>query len=135
MNHIERPLPVPTPASRAFWEAAKHHELKVQCCNDCRKYIFYPRELCPDCFSTDLGWARVSGKGVVHSYTIAHMPPHPAFASDVPFIIAMVELEEGPRMMTNIVGCKPKDVEVGMQVVATFDDVSPEITLVKFRPA
>jgi uncharacterized OB-fold protein len=91
--------------------------------------------VCPECLSSNLRWIKVSGNGTVYSYTIAEAPTHPAFTEDVPYVIAIVELAEGPRLTTNITGCKPQEVRVGMPVVATFDEVTPEVTLVKFRPA
>jgi hypothetical protein len=82
-----------------------------------------------------LQWVKVSGKGTVYSFTIAQQATHHAFAEEVPYVIAIVELAEGPHLTTNIVGCKPEEVRVGMPVVVAFDDVTPEQTLVKFRPA
>jgi uncharacterized OB-fold protein len=135
MTDYKKPLPRPTAVSLPFWEAAKRHELRVQRCGSCGANIFYPRELCPECLSSDLQWTAVSGKGTVYSYTIAETPTHPTFAEDVPYVIAIVELAEGPRITTNITGCPPDTVRVGMTVEVVFDDVTPEITLVKFRPA
>ena len=135
MAEYKKPLPRPTAASMPFWEAAKRHELYIQRCGSCGAHIFYPREVCPECLSSDLQWLKVSGKGTVYSYTIAQAPTHPAFVEDVPYVIAIVELAEGPHLTTNITGCQPDEVRVGMPVVATFDDVTPEMTLVKFRPA
>jgi len=135
MAEYKKPLPRPTVASLPFWEAAKRHELQIQTCGSCGAHIFYPREVCPECLSANLQWIKVSGKGTVYSYTIAQAPTHPAFAEDIPYVIAIVELAEGPHLTTNITGCKPEEVRVGMPVVATFDDVTPEMTLVKFRPA
>lgn len=130
-----KPLPRPTPASEPFWQAAKRHELHLQRCGSCGAYLFYPREVCAECLSSELSWGQVSGQGTVYSYTIAQAPTHPAFADDVPYIVAIVELAEGPRITTNIVDCELGAVHVGMPVVATYDDVTPEMTLVKFRPA
>ena len=135
MADYKKPLPRPTAASLPFWEAAKRHELQIQQCGSCGAHIFYPREVCPGCLSSNLQWIKVSGKGTVYSYTIAEAPTHPAFTEDVPYVIAIVELAEGPHLTTNITGCKPGEVRVGMPVVATFDAVTPEVTLVKFRPA
>lgn len=135
MADYRKPLPRPTAASMPFWEAAKRHEVQIQRCGQCGANIFYPREVCPECLASDLQWVKVSGKGTVYSYTVAQAPTHPAFADDVPYVIAIVELAEGPRITTNIVGCEPEDVRVGMPVEVTFDDVTPEVTLIKFRPA
>ena len=135
MADYKKPLPRPNTASLPFWEAAKRHELQLQRCNACGTHIFYPREVCSECLASDLQWVKVSGKGTIYSYTIAQAPTHPAFTEDVPYIIAIVELAEGPHITTNITGCSPTEVKVGLPVMATFDDVTPEMTLVKFRPA
>ena len=135
MAEYTKPLPRPTPASEPFWEAAKRHELHLQRCGSCGAYLFYPREVCAECLSSELSWVQVSGQGTVYSYTIAQAPTHPAFADDVPYIVAIVELAEGPRITTNIVDCELGAVKIGMPVVATYDDVTPEMSLVKFRPA
>ncbi len=134
MADYNKPLPRPSAVSQPFWEAAKKHELKLQRCKSCGAYIYYPRTLCPQDLLSDLEWVTVSGKGTVYSYTIAETPTHPAFAEDVPYTIAIVELAEGPHMTSNIVGCKPSEVKVGMPVKVYFDDVTPEMTLVKFQP-
>ncbi len=134
MGDYTKPLPHPNEVSQPFWDAAKRHELQIQRCNACGTYIFYPREACPECLATDLIWIPVSGKGTLYSYTIAQAPTHPAFADDVPYVIAIIELEEGPHLTTNLVGCPIEDVTIGMPVVASFEDVSAEMTLVKFRP-
>ena len=133
MPEYKKPLPHPTVPSQPFWDAAKRHELQIQRCGSCGAHIFYPREVCPACLSSDLSWIRASGKGRLYSYTIAQAPTHPAFAEDVTYIVAIVELEEGPRITTNIVGCEPGAVKIGMPVEATYDDVTQDMTLVKFR--
>jgi uncharacterized OB-fold protein len=130
--------PMPRPESRGltapYWEAAKRHELVCQRCRQCSKWIFYPREQCPTCFSTDLEWAGLSGHGRVFAFTIVQQPAHRAFEPDVPYAYAIVQTDEGVRMPTNIVECALEDIRVDMAVSVTFDDVSPEWTLVKFRP-
>ena len=135
----ERSKPLPRPENRGltapFWEAAKRHELVCQRCRRCASWIFYPREQCPHCFSQDLEYAPVSGRGRVHAYTIVYQPAVAAFNEDAPYVFALIQLDEGPRMISNVTGCEPRDVKVDMPVVATYDDVTPEWTLVKFRPA
>jgi uncharacterized OB-fold protein len=130
---------MPRPESRGltapYWEAARRHELVCQRCVRCSVWIFYPREQCPDCFSTELEWAPVAGNGRVFAFTIVHQPAHRAFEPDVPYAYAIVQLDEGVRMPTNIVDCPLEEIEVDMPVTVVFDDVSPEWTLVKFRPA
>jgi len=134
MGDYNKPLPHPNEISQPFWDAAKRHELQIQRCNACGAHIFYPREACSECLAADLIWIPVSGKGTLYSYTIAQAPTHPAFADDVPYVIAIVALEEGPHITTNLVGCRPDQATIGMPVVASFEDVSAEMTLVKFRP-
>ncbi|HLF72435.1 MAG TPA: Zn-ribbon domain-containing OB-fold protein [Dehalococcoidia bacterium] len=132
-----RPMPFPeNPALTApFWEAAKRHELVMQRCKNCTNYIHFPREQCPVCFSQDLEWTQVSGKGRVYAFTNVYQAQHPAFQDGTPYTFAIVQLDEGPRMVTNVVGCKPEDVQCDMRVEATYDDASDEWTLVKFQPA
>ncbi len=129
-----KPLPDPSPASRPFWEGTKLHELRIQRCPQCRRHIFYPRSLCPFCLSEKLEWVTASGRGNVHSYTVVRRAPSPAFQEDVPYVLAIVALEEGPRLTTNIVNCSPHDVRVEMPVQATYDDVTANMTLLKFEP-
>jgi len=132
MSEYAKPLPKPTPTSQPFWDAARRHQLSLQRCAACGKFIYYPRERCPHCFSDKLGWESVSGRGKVYSYTVVRRASSRAFAE--PYVLAMVELDEGPRMTTNIVAA-PERVKVGMPVAVHFDDVTPERTLVKFKPA
>ena len=131
---IERPKPRPTDLSKPFWDAAKRHELHLQRCKKCGTHVFYPRFNCTNCGSRDLEWVRSSGRATVYTYTVARRPTHAAFAEKVPYVIAIVELEEGPRMTTNVVGCSPDDVAIGMAVQATFEDLDDEISLVMFEP-
>jgi uncharacterized OB-fold protein len=131
-----KPLPDPhnVNLSSPFWEAAKRHALVMPRCKTCSELFFYPRELCPACLSTELEWVPVSGKGRVYSYTVVHQPAHPAFRADAPHVFAIIQLDEGIRMPSNIVECPIEDVAVDMRVPATFEDVTPEVTLIKFRP-
>ena len=133
MSEYYKPLPKPSPTSRPFWEAARRHELQIQRCAACRNYIYYPRNRCPKCFSDHLSWERVSGRGKVYSYTVVRRASSRAFG-DAPYVLAIVELAEGPRMTTNVVA-PPDKVRVEMPVQVFFDDVTPETTLVKFKPA
>lgn len=135
MAAYSKPLPAPTSWSRPFWEAARRHELVVQRCDDCKALIFYPKMFCPRCMSSNLGWAKASGRGRVYSFTVIEANPPSAFVSDVPYVVAVVRLEEGVQLMTNIVECRPEEVRCDMPVEAVFEDVTPEFTLVKFRPA
>lgn len=132
MSEYRKPLPKPTPTSRPFWDAARRHELSLQRCGACHKFVYYPRERCPHCFSDKLGWERASGRGKIYSYTVVRRASSRAF--DQPYVLAIVELDEGVRMTTDI-EAPPESVKVGMPVAVYFDDVTPERTLVKFKPA
>jgi uncharacterized protein len=128
----DKPMPVVDPGTKPFWDAAREHRLSIPKCDECGKYHFYPRELCPHCHSSDLTWTDVSGKGEVYSYTIARKPAGPVFAADVPYVIAMIALDEGPRMLTNIITKNVDSVRIGDRVSVSFDDVTPQLTLPKF---
>ncbi len=133
-EEYRKPLPSPSAVSRPFWEGTKARELRLQRCRDCGQHIFYPRSICPFCLSEHLEWVVASGRGKVHSYTVVRRAMNPAFQPDVPYVLAIVELEEGPRLTTNIIGCPPEEARVDMPVKATYDDVTPDIALLKFEP-
>lgn len=130
----EGPLPVPTPISRPFWDAAKQHRLTLQRCANGHVF-YYARSHCPKCLSNQLEWVDASGKGTIYSYTVARRPTSEEFAEDVPYIIGVIELAEGPRMTSLVVEAAPDDVRIGAPVEVVFDDVNEEIALPYFRPA
>ncbi len=136
MAEDARPLPIPDPVTRPFWESLRAHAIRLQRCGTCERFVFYPRPLCPFCFSDQLVWTPVSGRGVVHAFTIPHRHPNPAFAARAPYVVALVELEEGVRMLSNLVDVDPtpQAVSVGLLVEIVYDDVTPEVTLPRFRP-
>lgn len=129
-----KPLPEPNAVSQPFWDAAKEHRLVLQRSKKTGRYIYYPRAVSPFGADDELTWTAVSGRGTVYSYTIAQRPTAPQWADDGPYVIAIVRLEEGPHLTTNIVGCEPGAVRIGMPVVVDFADVTGEVTLVHFRP-
>lgn len=133
MIAYEGPLPAPDKDSQAYWDAARRHELVLQCCSECDRFRFYPRSICPYCLSDQFVWKRAVGRGSIYSFTIIHRPPSPSFRSRVPYVLALIDLEEGVRMMSNVVDCDPHSVEIGMAVEVTFEDITEEITLPKFR--
>jgi uncharacterized protein len=129
-----KPLPRPYQDTEPYWEAAKEKRLVLQQCKDCGKHQFYPRGVCSHCLGSALDWVEARGRGKVHTFTVCHRAPHPGFAGQVPFVIAVIELDEGVRMMTNIVGCDPKTVRIDMPVKVTFEEATPEVTLPQFTP-
>jgi len=132
----DKPLPVLDPESTPFWEACRGHRLKIVKCGDCGQLRFPPTSFCPNCNSNCVEWVEASGKGTVFSWIVVRHPvPKDVYAGDVPYVVALVTLEEGVRMPTNIVGCAPEDVTASMPVAVQFRDVTPEITLPVFAPA
>jgi hypothetical protein len=129
-----KPLPRLDEESRGYWEALARHELYVQRCRACGTKRFYPRALCPACLSSETEWLRASGRGTVYTFTVTHQNQAPGFREELPYVLALVELAEGVRLMTNIVGCPPDAVRIGMAVEVVFEDVTPEVSLPKFRP-
>lgn len=134
MADIGKPLPRPNEDSIVYWKGCKDHKLLMQQCQACRHVRFYPRIVCPACGRTETAWIEASGKAKVYSYTTVYRAPSAAFKDDVPYVLALVDLDEGPRMMTNLVDCDTVPLSVGMSVSVVFDDVSDEISLPKFRP-
>ena len=102
---------------------------------DCGETQFYPRGVCSHCLSSNLDWIEASGEATVYSCSVNYRAGHPGFAEKTPFVLAIVELAEGPRMMTNIVNCDPETVKIGMAVKVCFDDVTDDVTLPMFEPA
>lgn len=135
MADLKAFTPVPLPETRPYWEAARRHELVLPYCRPCGAFFFYPRALCPTCLSADVEWRRVSGRGRLHTFTIVHRGPRD-FPLGAPYVLAMVELEEGPRLMTNLVDvpADPASVQIGMPVEVVFFDVSDAAALPHFRP-
>jgi uncharacterized protein len=115
-----KPVPTPQVDSQPFWAATRDGQLRLQRCAACGRFQFPPRLICSHCGSVDVVWKPVVGTGHIYSFTIVQRPPTPAFAQDVPYVVALVDLDEGPRMMTNVIGCEPTDVHVSMRVRARF---------------
>lgn len=118
--HMQYPGPKPSPLTLPFWSASANHRLIVQHCTGCGAHIFYPRQICPHCWSSELEWTEVSGHATVACFVGAYKPAHPAFFADVPYVIALVDLAEGPRMLTNIIDATPDDELIGQKVVVTY---------------
>lgn len=137
MTDYAKPLPKSDPVTAPFWDSVHRGQIEVQRCDDCAEYVFYPRAICPSCSSRKLTWTPVSGRGQIYSLTIVHRPTNNAFKADAPYVVALVELDEGCRMMSNIVEVRadPAHVKIGMPVEIVYDRVTEDVTLPKFRPA
>ncbi len=128
----QMPQTTPDGDSQVYWDGITHGELRIQRCAACTRYVFYPRSICPHCFSDRLSWVTASGKGAIYSYTVAHQASGP-FAREVPFVIAIVELEEGVRMMTRIIGSPRERIVIGAPVRVSFESIAEGLTLPYFR--
>lgn len=125
------------PESGPFWEATREERLLVQWCPDCDRGVFYPRTLCPHCGGgrTGLEWREACGRATVYAATVEHRAAPVGFSGGEPYCVALVDLHEGVRMMTNIVGCPPADVRSGMAVMVTWEPLTDGRKLPLFRPA
>lgn len=130
----QRVIPKPTPETQHYWDGAREGDLRLQTCQACDNTYFPPRPFCPECGSRDIAETKASGKAKLLSYVINHLPS-PGF--EPPFAIAIVELEEGPRLMSNILDCEqtPEALQLDMPLEVTFEKLSDDITLPQFRPA
>ena len=127
-----KPQPKPSPESAPFWEGARAHKLLLPRCNACGRFWFPPSRRCVHCLSSDFGWIESEGQGRIYSFVVFHRVYHPAFESDVPYTVAIVELDEGPRLLANIVGTSPDDVRCDMRVRVVFEDRG-DVTIPQFR--
>ncbi len=134
-NNYKKPLPIILPETKQYWQAAKRHELFLQKCKFCGQVIYFPRIICFKCFSDELEWFRAKGFGTIYSYTIIHYQiAHRSFEPDIPYVYAIVDLDEGARMISNIVNIDPFKVKIGMRVKVIFDDVTDAVSIPKFEP-
>ena len=129
-----RRLPQPTAESLPFWEGLARHELLVQRCAACARAWFPPGNRCQHCWSDRHAWEQVSGRGRLFSFTVFRRAYAAELADQLPYVVGVVELEEGPRLITNVVGIDPRDIRVDLPVEVVFDDLTDEVTLHAFRP-
>lgn len=134
-HDMEPPLPAPSPESLPFWEACGRNELMLQRCHACGRAWFPPAGLCPHCWSRGWTWDSMSGQGVVVSFVVYRRPYHPHPSLMPPYVVAVVELAEGPRLATRLVAVEPDDVRCGMAVEVAFTEASEGWLLPLFRPA
>lgn len=135
---ISKPLPAITTEAKPFWDAAAQQKLLIQRCQDCNAWVWTPRPSCNECGSEKVQWTQMNGKGEVYSFTVIRQvvgrAASKAFEPDIPYVIAWVDLDEGPRLITNIIGCPVEDVKLGMKVTVQFDQAAEKVWLPKFRP-
>lgn len=136
MTNVSRDaiLPNITEENAPYWRSAREHSLKLPYCADCSRFFYPVQSRCPRCLGSELDWRKVSGRGRVYSWINVHQVYHPSFESLVPYITAVVELEEGPRLVTNIVNCESGRIKVGLKVRVVYKDLNDECALVQFEP-
>ena len=135
---LDRPLPQPmTPEAKPYWDGLKQGKLMLPRCGDCNHTFFYPRVLCPRCHSRAITWIQATGKGRLHAFGIAHQSFNRAFKVKPPFVLAMIELEEGPHMVSNLVNVAPdpQHVKCDMPVEVVFEKMTDDVTLPLFQPS
>ena len=135
MTANAKPLPPINPSTQPFWDACAEGRLLLQRCGDCGHLQFYPRLLCAACGSRKLDWHEACGRGKVRTFTIIRRAVSAAFEPDAPYVVALVELEEGPTLMSNIVGCDPASVAIGQPVQVTFEMRAEDVAVPQFEPA
>lgn len=133
MADATKPIPSPTDATQPFWQGCSSGVLRLRRCSHCDRFRGPSRMVC-ECGQSDFVWTDTTGRGQVFSYTVLHRAPDPAFRADLPYVIAVVALEEGPHLLANLVGCAPDSVSIGMRVHAVFETVAADTGVVKFRP-
>jgi uncharacterized protein len=127
-------LPTPEGDTQPFWDAAAEQRLLLRRCGDCDTTHFYPRPFCPRCWSGNVSWVQASGRATLYTWSVVHSNDLPPFGDRVPYVAAVVDLEEGPRMMTNVVDCDAADLRIGMDLEVTFSQRTDDVTLPLFRP-
>ncbi len=138
MAEFPKPAPVADHDTRPFWDACREHEFRAQRCTSCGRFRWPPQGFCPSCYSWEHEWTRLSGLGVVKSFSVVHHSAVPSFKNDLPYVVAVIEMDgtDGHVDITsNVVGIPWEDVKVGMPVEVVFHDMSAEATLPQFRPA
>lgn len=131
---IPKPVPTPDEASRPFFDGAREHRLMIQKCSSCGAVMWPVKTRCDNCLRATVTWIQASGQATLYSFTLMHQLLHPGFAKEIPYNIAQVDLAEGLRILTNIVGLRNEELEIGMPLEVTFEDVSDKVTLPKFKP-
>ena len=127
-------LPTADPETQEFWDAARDRRLLIRRCNACGEASFYPRRFCPSCWSDDVVWEQASGRASLYTWSVVHSNDLPPFGERVPYVAAIVDLAEGPRMMTNVVDCAHDALAIGMDLEVTFEERTDDVTVPVFRP-
>jgi uncharacterized protein len=127
-------LPTPDESTQPWWDATREGRLLIKRCADCGAAHFYPRPFCPKCWSERVDWEEASGQATLYTFSVVHQNDLPPFPERVPYVAAIVDLAEGPRMMTNVVDCPFEELQVGMALEVSWRQETDEVTLPVFRP-
>ncbi|MCU4183444.1 Zn-ribbon domain-containing OB-fold protein [Acidiferrimicrobium sp. IK] len=130
-----RDLPTIDDDTRPFWDAVRGGRFLIVRCRSCGAAHHYPRPFCPSCWSEEVEWEQASGRATLYTWSTVFVNDAPPFSSRLPYVAAVVDLEEGPRVMTNVVGCPPEELRVGMALTVAYEEATPEITIPVFTPA
>jgi uncharacterized OB-fold protein len=135
MTAMRFDIPSPDLETQPFWDGCKEGRFLIRHCNACGEDHFYPRPFCPTCWSDDVAWKEASGRATLYTFSIVHQNDLPPFGERVPYVAAIVDLEEGPRVMTNIEGVEHDALRIGMPLVVDYKPISDDLTIAIFRPA
>jgi uncharacterized OB-fold protein len=133
VSAYEGPLPIVDPDSAPYWRGAAQGRLVVPRCTSCHRMVFFPRVLCPFCYADTFVWEESRGQGSIYSYTVARRPAGPAFAASAPYVVALIDIDEGFRMLSTVRGCAPDTVQIGARVAVRFQQVAPSLALPVFN--
>lgn len=134
MAEYKKPLPAISSLNSPYWDGLRQREVKLPRCDSCHNLWYPPGPFCPNCWSRNFTWEKLSGRGKINSWVVFHQAYFSAVKDEIPYNVAEVELDEGPRLLTNLVGIDNADIKIGMSVEVVFDDVTEDVTLAKFRP-
>lgn len=134
-SEYQRPVPIPDEASKPFFDGAREQRLIIQQCTSCGTTMWPAKSHCINCLRPTISWVQASGRGTLYSFVLMHQIYHPGFASEVPYNIAQIDLEEGLRIFSNVVECSNAELEIGMPLEVTFEAITDEVTLPRFKPA
>ena len=132
-TEYKKPIPVPSKESQPYWDGLRDGKLLMQHCSSCKGYWFPPSLLCPHCNAATWAWTETKGRGRIFSYVVYHRVYHQAFAGDLPYAVAVIELDEGPRMYSNVIGIAPDKLVCDMKVEVVYERITDTITLPKFK--
>jgi uncharacterized protein len=135
-ENLDKPIPAMTHLTQPFWDAAKQGRFVLQRCAKCGTYNFFPKPWCIECGSRDLSWTDAKPSGTVYSFTVSRVVAmnYPGWEKELPVVMGLLDLDDGPRMYAQVIGCAPEDVSIGMRVTACFEPLGNELVIPKFRP-